>query len=349
MEKLCKAARIRSIASILASILFMMLIFTSASAQAQRTFVSGLGSGTTCSRTAPCRQLATALSQTNPGGEVVVLDSAGYGVISITQAVSITAPPYTGISVFSGDGIDINAGASDTVILRGLTINNQGSTGSGIVFNTGGTLRIEGCVVNGFASTNQAGILFNGPGTLEVKGSATTGNFDGIRVGASSGTARAAIDSVRLEDNANSGVVATDGSIVAVRKSLASGNPYAGFHAHTFGSGGAQLNLEECVASHNGEAGIEARSDSSGPVEINVESCVSSSNTNAGIYAVASSTGTATIRFSNSTVTDNPNGLATFTISGNPAMILSRVNNTIEGNTHDSFMSGGTITTYTAK
>src|SRR5260370_42406683 len=92
-----------------------------------------------CSRTGPWRTFGQAISQTNAGGEVVVLDSAGYGVFTISSAVSITAPPgvYAGISVFSGDGIDINAGASDIVILRGLTGNNQGSSGSGLVFNGG--------------------------------------------------------------------------------------------------------------------------------------------------------------------------------------------------------------------
>jgi hypothetical protein len=138
------------------SILFVMLMFSSASAQAQRTFVSGLGNDANpCNRAAPCRNFVQAISGTSAGGEVVVLDSAGCGAIpSITQAVSITAPPgvYAGITVFSGDGIDINAGASDTVILRGLTINNQGSAGNGIVFNSGGTLRIESCVVNGFTT-----------------------------------------------------------------------------------------------------------------------------------------------------------------------------------------------------
>src|SRR5215471_13629595 len=88
--------------------------FESASIAQQRTFVSGGGNDlNACSRTAPCRTFGHAISQTSVGGEVIVLDSAGYGAFTITQAVSIIAPPgiYAGISVFSGDGIDINAGA----------------------------------------------------------------------------------------------------------------------------------------------------------------------------------------------------------------------------------------------
>src|SRR5499427_6040505 len=160
----------RRIVSVLLPGLFAVLSIASASAQVQRTFVSGGGSdGNPCSRTAPCRTFTQAISQTASGGEVIVLDSAGYGPFTITQAVSITAPAglYAGISVFSGDGIDINAGASDTVILRGLTLNNQGSGGSGIVFITGGTLHVESSVVNGFSSGD--GMAFESAGKLEVK------------------------------------------------------------------------------------------------------------------------------------------------------------------------------------
>ena len=125
----------RIIASLFLFGFFGVLSVATASAQAPRTFVSGLRSDSNpCTRTAPCRNFAQAISQTSPGGEVVVLDSAGYGAFTITQAVSITAPPgvYAGISVFSGDGITITAGGSDTVILRGLTLNNQAAPGPGL-------------------------------------------------------------------------------------------------------------------------------------------------------------------------------------------------------------------------
>src|SRR5215472_10738671 len=146
-----RAMNNRTFGSVLGPALLVVLFASGASAQVQRTFVSGLGSDANpCSRTAPCRTFGQAISQTNPNGEVIVLDSAGYGPFTISKAVSITAPPgvYAGISVFSGDGIDINAGASDIVILHGLTINNQGSSGSGAVFNTGGALQVEACVIN---------------------------------------------------------------------------------------------------------------------------------------------------------------------------------------------------------
>src|SRR5215831_4846127 len=83
------AMNTRITASLLASSLLLILA-SGASAQVQRTFVSGGGSDSNpCSRTAPCRTFGQALSQTSSGGEVVALDSAGYGPFSITQAVSI--------------------------------------------------------------------------------------------------------------------------------------------------------------------------------------------------------------------------------------------------------------------
>src|SRR5499427_5490677 len=85
-------------------------------AQANRTFVSGTGSdGNPCSLSAPCRSFQGALAQTNAGGEIAVLDTAGYGAVTITKAISIVNEEgvEAGISVTSGVGITINAGATD--------------------------------------------------------------------------------------------------------------------------------------------------------------------------------------------------------------------------------------------
>src|SRR5215467_2366523 len=93
----------------------------------QRTFVASTGLDTNpCSLGAPCRAFGAAIAQTAPNGEVIVLDSAGYGPATITQPVSIIAPPgiYAGISVtLGGAGMTVNSG-SGKVTLRGLTINN---------------------------------------------------------------------------------------------------------------------------------------------------------------------------------------------------------------------------------
>jgi hypothetical protein len=303
-----KAAALTAAAS-----LFVAILASVAPAQVQRTFVSGLGDdGNPCSRTAPCRTFGRAISQTNAGGEVIVLDSAGYGPFTISKSISIIAPAgvYAGISVFFGDGIDITASASDTVILRGLTLNNQGSTGMGIVFTTGGTLHIENCVVNGFSS--QAGVFFAGAGNLEVKDSIMRGNFWGVVVRTASGAALGTVEQVRLEGNGATGLVVQENSKVTVRNSVASGN-YNGF---------------QTIANF-------------APAELNVENCAVSNNSNIGIDAFSQSAAV-TVGVSNSTVTNNGTGLFQF----NGASLLSRGNNTVEGNTTDT---GGIIGSYTAK
>jgi len=117
----------RSIRRILTALLFLTPGLAQAAPQPQaRTFVSAkTGSDSAnCSRTSPCRTFNRAISLTSPGGEVVALDSGGYGAVTISQAVTLEAPDgvYAGMTVSAGDGITVAAGASDVIVLRGLTV-----------------------------------------------------------------------------------------------------------------------------------------------------------------------------------------------------------------------------------
>jgi hypothetical protein len=117
----------------------MFLASPGSSGAAQRTFVASYGSDANpCSLTAPCRGFAAAVAQTSTDGEVIVLDSAGYGTVTIAQSVSIIAPPgvYAGISVFSGDGITVG---STSIPARFRTWPRPGSHSSamlGVTFAT---------------------------------------------------------------------------------------------------------------------------------------------------------------------------------------------------------------------
>jgi len=95
--------------------------------------------------TAPCRTFAFALTQTAAGGEIDVLDPAGYGMVTITKAISIVNDGVGAatIGTSSGNAITINAGALDSVLVRGLTTDGLGTGSNGILFNTGGNLAIE--------------------------------------------------------------------------------------------------------------------------------------------------------------------------------------------------------------
>src|SRR6201998_504538 len=91
-------------------------------AQATRTWVSGVGDDANpCSRTAPCKTFAGAISKTAPCGEIDVLDPGGFGAVTITKCISIEADGViAGVLVSGTNGIVIQAGAGDTVVLRGL-------------------------------------------------------------------------------------------------------------------------------------------------------------------------------------------------------------------------------------
>lgn len=112
----------------------LLLSSTPAFGAAQRTFVASYGftanTAFNCSLANPCRAFNEAISVTNPGGEVVILDTAGYGPMTITKSLKVIGPSgvYGGISVITPgtDGITINAGDGDDVILRGLDVTGLG-------------------------------------------------------------------------------------------------------------------------------------------------------------------------------------------------------------------------------
>jgi hypothetical protein len=211
-------------------------------ALSNRTFVSGHGDDANpCSLAAPCRSFAGAIAQTNPGGEIAVLDTAGYGAVTITQAVSIVNEEgiEAGISVTSGDGITISAGATDVVNLRGLTLVGVGGF-NGITFNTGGALNIQNCVIRGF---NESGLnlLPTVASDINVSNTILSGNFDGILLDpAGTGiTITASFEQVQAVHNLGNGfdVVGsrmTGGTLSAIAAdTLASGNGEAGFFSTT--------------------------------------------------------------------------------------------------------------------
>jgi len=155
--------------ALIATVLYLSLLPLSGSA-AQRTFVSSVGSDANpCAIATPCRSFATALTHTDANGEIIVLDSAGYGPVIIDRSVSITAPPgvYAGVSVFAGDdGVKIAGGGID-VALRGLTINGQGGN-RGIFYTLGASLRISNCIVSNMSG---AGVSVGFGGEIVIEDS----------------------------------------------------------------------------------------------------------------------------------------------------------------------------------
>src|ERR1700694_6290247 len=100
----------------------LMLSPSQAHAQAPRTWVSGVGDDVNpCSRTAPCKTFAGAISKTAVAGEINCLDPGGFGALTITKSIVISCETGTDAVLVSGtNGIVVQVGASDNVYLRGL-------------------------------------------------------------------------------------------------------------------------------------------------------------------------------------------------------------------------------------
>src|SRR6202166_688627 len=107
-----------------------MAIASIASAQATRTWISGVGDDVNpCSRTAPCKTFAGAISKTAAGGIINCLDPGGFGAVTITKSITLDCTATLGSILSSGvQGIVVNALSTDKIVLRGLDINGAGST-----------------------------------------------------------------------------------------------------------------------------------------------------------------------------------------------------------------------------
>ncbi len=213
-----------------------------------RVFMSTTGSDSNnCSDPAtPCRSFVGAQAQTNVGGEMIAMATGGYGLLNITQSVTINGP--AGVVIFSNFPVSVNAPGA-TVVLRGLTIDGTGQTGNGITVTSVGQLHVESCVITGWATgvgSGGNGIFFNSAGQLSVKDTIVRGNGNaGIFVSPSSGNSFASIDRCRVEQNFY-GVLTIGSTTVTVKDSMASGN------AQALQAEGGDLNVEGCVVANNG-------------------------------------------------------------------------------------------------
>jgi hypothetical protein len=194
-----------------------------AGAANSRSFVASDGNdANTCQLTAPCRSFAVAIAATASGGEVVALDSAGYGPFAITKPISIIASPgvHAGIAVTSGIGIDVAAGSGD-VVLRGLSVTGVAGSSVGINVSSVGTMTIERCAVSGMGSH---GLQFQPPTALVVADSVFRRN-GGHGIAQLSG--RATYVRVRSEHNSAAGLSAA-GEVTETDDSVFSHNAGGG-------------------------------------------------------------------------------------------------------------------------
>jgi hypothetical protein len=248
--------------------LLMPLLMTApAHAQATRTWVSGVGDDANpCSRTAPCKTFAGAISKTAAGGEISVLDPGGFGAVTITKSISIVNydSGEAGILASGTNGVIVN-GAGINVYLRGLVI--DGGTPAvpglnGIRFLSGASLYVDQCVIKNFTAANAFGInflpsanaeLFVADSTIINNGPAGSGG--GILVApTAAATVRTSITNTRISNNTSGFTqdgAATSGALRGTfYNSIASGNAATGISS-VGGSGLNRIMFDHSSAANN--------------------------------------------------------------------------------------------------
>ncbi len=299
---------------VLTAVLLVSALFagTAAHAQATRTWVSGVGDDANpCSRTAPCKTFAGAISKTAAKGEINTLDPGGFGAVTITKSISIESDSVmAGVLVSGTNGIIINALSTDVVTLRGLTIEGLGTGLNGIRILAAKEVHIEDCTIEGFV--NRGIIVENTAGNVNlyvrntiirnnVGASSPAGNSGAILLRPTApASASALIEDSHLDQN-TFGLRVENNSRATMNNGSASANSTFGIHAITPGPNAASIVLENVTVSNN-VTGVQAESSAF-----------------------------ASVRLSNTMITANSVGLSSVT-SG---QLLSWGNNRVAGNGTD--------------
>ena len=304
--------------SLLVSVL-LLLASGSAFAQATRTWVSGVGDDANpCSRTAPCKTWAGAISKTATGGIINCLDPGGFGAVTITKSITIACKHVEGSGLASSvTGILIN-GAGINVVLRGLDIDGSppASPGvNGIRFAQGASLVVEDCVIRNFkaASPNGNGILVNNT-SLSPKIHIVNTNITGNGAGASGAGILIA-------------PTGTGGATVVVTNTVLSNNTF-GVRATTAGTTGTiGITVTGTTVSGSSQTGFVA--DGTSAVRMMLSDVVSANNALNGVQATGANT---LVRIGNSVVTGNS---GTGLIATSSGILQSYGNNQVNSNTTD--------------
>lgn len=248
-----------SVLSVLISAMCLVLLAIPANAQATRTWVSGVGDDANpCSRTAPCKTWAGAISKTAPGGEIDNLDTGGFGALTITKSITIDGGGgQTASTLVAGTpGMTVAAGSTDVVIIRrvefqGLLGNGSspGSAGTtGINFTSGAQLSIEKCAIIGF---NTAGISASVSGAAKAQIYITDTNVTntggtGVIISGSGGTLTASINNLRVFQGKGTALTVNGGATAMVNNSVFAGSGF-GLDVES----GATVDVNNSVIDHN--------------------------------------------------------------------------------------------------
>ena len=284
-----------------------------AQAQATRTWVSGVGDDANpCSRTAPCKTFAGAISKTSAPGEIDCLDPGEFGALTITKAITIDCEGVIGGVLVAGtNGITVAAGSTDKVVLRGLDFEGLGLGLDGIEFTSGATLVLDDVQIRNF-----------------------TGN--GVRVTSSAASALY-VSHAQILNNTKAGVAiapSASANIYATIDSSNLDNNGTGLTVNGAASAGAlRVTLHASTAAGNTGMGVNAAGGSGSLVLVVKDSSVV--NNNVGLASSAA----AQIAVSRSVISGNQTGL-----SATGGSLLTYGNNELTGNTTAQGAFTGTLT-----
>jgi hypothetical protein len=281
-----------------------------------RVFVASYGNDSNpCTFGSPCKTFQQAVNAVDAGGEVTAIDSAGFGPIAITKAVTITSPDgvEAGIVASAGaDAIDINAGANDAIVLRGLTLDGGGVANNGIVLNSGGSLTITNCVGQNFVS-------------------------DGILVPPTSGSINFVVTNTNLWNNGDAGIGVFLGGTAAlygVIDHVVTTNNFGGIQLISGSSGTVNVAISNSISSNNSGSGIEGGTitNGNGAVTVSIDTVTTNRNGFPQNFSRIDFAGVATVLLNRSVIQGNAIGI-TNTTSNNT--FYSYGNNLIDLNTQN--------------
>ncbi|MEA3029335.1 MAG: hypothetical protein QOG13_660 [Sphingomonadales bacterium] len=264
--------KIRILLAVTASAFSLTLAASPASAQATRTWVSGVGDDVNpCSRTAPCKTFAGAISKTATGGEINCLDPGGFGGVTITKALSIVCQYTEGGILSAGAGVNgivVNAPAGSHVFLQGIDLHGAQSAQNGIRFIGGASLTVQDSTIRAYNASSGQGINFAPAGTstlslrnVSISNNGTVGTGGGIIIAPTGvGTAAVTMQEVTVVNNPGSGIVINGASIVMITDSNVSYNTGFGIRTST---GSPTVRVGNTTITGNG-TGV---SDSAGTIE----------------------------------------------------------------------------------
>lgn len=200
-----------------------------AAAQATRTWVSGLGDDANpCSRTAPCKTFAGAISKTAAGGYIDALDPGGFGAVTITKAITLRGVGTVGSILAAGtSGVTVNAAATDTVALIDLQIDGAGTGLNGVRVLQAAQVTVANCNITGFRGAPGNGIVSQAAtqSRTTVRNTAVFNNTVGISVAPSGSAANTVLLDNALIDANPTNIQANSAAAIAIlrRSTILSG------------------------------------------------------------------------------------------------------------------------------